>query len=313
MQTLYIDRKDTHIEVDRERILVHSTHLAKPLSIAFAYLSSIVISAKTGLTSHLLLACASRGIPVIILDPRSCEHHAQYIPPSSGVVHRKIKQYELLDQDQRRLGYAKQLIYAQSVQQFKLLHFWHKQQLLDDTEFEQLIARFKNVAQMMMQSHRLDELRGLEGAAARAMFYAIQRIAPSWCKFTGRNRRPPLDPINVLLSLSYSLIYAECTRALYAHALDPMLGFYHEPVHGRYSLACDLTERLRTDVEKWVLHLVLSETLQQQHFSRSEQFPCTLNKQGRAIFYPTWERQFKAWKKYIRLNAQQWAKTIDQA
>ena len=66
MQTLYIDRKDTHIEVDRERILVHSTHLAKPLSIAFAYLSSIVISAKTGLTSHLLLACASRGIPVII-------------------------------------------------------------------------------------------------------------------------------------------------------------------------------------------------------------------------------------------------------
>lgn len=313
MQTLYIDRKDTHIEVDRERILVHSTHLAKPLSIAFAYLSSIVISAKTGLTSHLLLACASRGIPVIILDPRSCEHHAQYIPPSSGVVHRKIKQYELLDQDQRRLGYAKQLIYAQSVQQFKLLHFWHKQQLLDDTEFEQMIARFKNVAQMMMQSHRLDELRGLEGAAARAMFYAIQRIAPSWCKFTGRNRRPPLDPINVLLSLSYSLIYAECTRALYAHALDPMLGFYHEPVHGRYSLACDLTERLRTDVEKWVLHLVLSETLQQQHFSRSEQFPCTLNKQGRAIFYPTWERQFKAWKKYIRLNAQQWAKTIDQA
>lgn len=313
MQTLYIDRKDTQIEVDRERILVHSTHLPRPLSIAFQYLSSIVISAKTILTSHLLLACASRGIPVIILDPRSCEHHAQYIPPSSGIVHRKIKQFEILDQDERRLGYAKQLIYAQSIQQFKLLHFWHKQQYFTDQEFDQLILRFKNIMKLIPQSHRLDELRGLEGAAAKTVFYAIQRIAPPWCKFTGRNRRPPLDPINVLLSLSYSLIYAECTRALYAHALDPMLGFYHEPVHGRHSLSCDLTERIRTDIEKWVLCLVLNNILQIKHFSRSEQFPCTLNKEGRAIFYPAWERQFKVWKKYIRLNTQQWAKTIDQA
>ncbi|WP_043971493.1 MULTISPECIES: CRISPR-associated endonuclease Cas1 [Acinetobacter] len=313
MQTLYIDRKDTQIEVDRERILVHSAHLARPLSIAFQYLSSIVISAKTILSSHLLLACASRGIAVIILDPRSCEHHAQYIPPSSGIVHRKIKQFEILDQDERRLGYAKQLIYAQSIQQFKLLHFWHKQQYFTDQEFEQIILRFKNIMQLIPQSNRMDQLRGLEGAAAKTIFYAVQLIAPDWCKFKGRNRRPPLDPINVLLSLSYSLIYAECTRALYAHAFDPMLGFYHEPVHGRHSLACDLTERIRTDVEKWVLDLVLSDTLQSQHFSHSEQYPCTLNKQGRALFYPVWERQFRVWKKYIRLNTQQWAKTIDQA
>lgn len=97
MQTLYIDRRDTRLDVDRERILVHSPSLPRPLSIAFTYLSSIVISAKTQLHSHGLLACASRGIPVIILDPRSCESHAQYIPPSSKVVHRKIKQFEVLD------------------------------------------------------------------------------------------------------------------------------------------------------------------------------------------------------------------------
>lgn len=112
MQTLYIDRRDTRLDVDRERILVHSPSLPRPLSIAFTYLSSIVISAKTQLHSHVLLACASRGIPVIILDPRSCESHAQYIPPSSKVVHRKIKQFEVLDQDGRRLGYAKQLVYS---------------------------------------------------------------------------------------------------------------------------------------------------------------------------------------------------------
>ncbi|MDQ9021826.1 CRISPR-associated endonuclease Cas1 [Acinetobacter sichuanensis] len=313
MQTLYIDRRDTQLEVDRERILVHSSHLPRPLSIAFAYLSSIVISAKTHLTSHVLLACSSRGIPVIILDPRSCEQHAQYIPPSSGIVHRKIKQFEILDQDERRLGYAKQLVYSHTVQQFKLIHFWQKQNLLDEQNAEQFKIRIKNMIQMLNACNSMEQLRGLEGASAKVIFASITLIAPEWCKFRGRNRRPPLDPINVLLSLSYSLIYAECTRALTAHAIDPMLGFYHEPVHGRYSLACDLTERIRTDIEKWVLHLFLSEQLMPQHFSSSSQFPCVLNKEGRAIFYPLWERKFKIWKKYLRLNAQLWAKTIDQA
>ncbi|HRM15341.1 MAG TPA: CRISPR-associated endonuclease Cas1 [Acinetobacter parvus] len=313
MQTLYIDRRDTRIDVDRERILVYSQNLPKPLSIAFAYLSSIVISAKTELNSHLLLACASRGIPVIILDPRSCEHHAQYIPPSSGIIHRKIKQFEILDQDQRRLGYAKQLVYAHSVQQYKLLHYWAKQEYLNEQDTEQLQSRMKVIIQMMNTCQSMQQLRGLEGATAKIIFHSIMLIAPEWCRFRGRNRRPPLDPINVLLSLSYSLIYAECSRALTAHALDPMLGFYHEPVHGRYSLACDLTERIRTEVEKWVLQLVIEEQLIAIHFSSSEHYPCVLSKEGRAIFYPLWERKFKVWKKYIRLNAQKWAKTVDQA
>ena len=313
MQTLYIDRRDTRLDVDRERILVHSPSLPRPLSIAFTYLSSIVISAKTQLHSHVLLACASRGIPVIILDPRSCESHAQYIPPSSKVVHRKIKQFEVLDQDGRRLGYAKQLVYSQALQQYKLLRYWFKNREIEQTNQDQLIERLKTIIKMISTCQSLEQLRGLEGASAKIIFYTMSLLVPAWCKFKGRNRRPPRDPINVLLSLSYSLIYAECTRALTAHAIDPMLGFYHEPVHGRYSLACDLTERIRTDIEKWVIQLILEEHLRPPHFTSSEQYPCVLNKDGRAIFFPLWERRFKVWKKYIRMNAQQWARTIDQS
>lgn len=313
MQTLYIDRRDTRLEVDRERILVHSQHLPKPLSIAFAYLSSIVMSAKTQLNSHVLLACAARGIPVIILDARSCENYAQYMPPSSGIVHRKIKQFEILDQDQRRLGYAKQLVYAHTVQQYKLIQYWYQQHYLSEQAMIQLKQRLKNIIQMVPECKTMESLRGIEGASAKALFAGMALVAPEWCQFKGRNRRPPLDPINVLLSLSYSLIYAECTRALTAHALDPMLGFYHEPVHGRFSLACDLTERLRTEIEKWVLQLVINHHLKPIHFSHSEQIPCLLTKDGRAIFYPLWEAKLKVWKKYLRLNAQQWVKILESA
>lgn len=194
-----------------------------------------------------------------------------------------------------------------------MIHYWSKKGLLSDEITENLLQRLKTMINMIGASVDMNQLRGLEGATAKVIFYAISAIAPQWCQFKGRNRRPPLDPINVLLSLSYSLVYAECTRALTAHALDPMLGFYHEPVHGRYSLACDLTERIRTEVEKWVLDLVLMEQLKPIHFSYSEQYPCTLNKEGRAIFYPLWEKKLKIWKKYVRLNAQRWAKIIDQA
>lgn len=313
MQTLYIDRKDTRIELDRERILVHTTNLARPLSIALDYLESIVISAKTMINSALLLACSSRGIAVIVLDARSYEHHAQYIPSHSGVVKRKIQQYALLDKDERRLGYAKHLVMSQHQQQTKLLHTLQKQYDVYTDEFSRLFTLLKNVGMMLANAHSMAELRGLEGASARVMFGAIAILAPEWCAFRGRNRRPPLDPINVLLSLSYSLVYAECTRALYACALDPMLGFYHEPVHGRFSLSCDLTERLRTDVERWVLSLVQQQIIQPQHFSYSEMYPCTLNKEGRSVYYPAWQQQLKIWRRYIRQNAVAWAKVIDSA
>lgn len=219
----------------------------------------------------------------------------------------------MLDQDGRRLGYAKQLVYSQALQQYKLLRYWFKNREIEQTNQDQLIERLKTIIKMINTCQSLEQLRGLEGASAKIIFYTMSLLVPAWCKFKGRNRRPPRDPINVLLSLSYSLIYAECTRALTAHAIDPMLGFYHEPVHGRYSLACDLTERIRTDIEKWVIQLILEEHLRPPHFTSSEQYPCVLNKDGRAIFYPLWERRFKVWKKYIRMNAQQWARTIDQS
>ncbi len=313
MQTLYIDRRDTRIDLDRDRILVHTTNLPRPLSIALDYLESIVISAKTALSSSLLLACASRGVAVIVLDARSYECHAQYIPSNSGVVKRKIKQYALLDADERRLAYAKKLVLSQHVQQLKLLHTWQREYGLTDADYLGLFPLLKNLQLMIVNAHSMAELRGLEGAGAKVVFAAMQYVAPKWCAFRGRNRRPPQDPVNVLLSLSYSLIYAECTRALYACALDPMLGFYHEPVHGRFSLACDLTERLRCDVGRWVLDMLHSEVLKPQHFSYSEQYPCTLNKEGRSIFYPAWQHQFKVWRRYIRQNAMAWASVIDSA
>lgn len=144
---------------------------------------------------------------------------------------------------------------------------------------------------------RLDEqpdlaaLRGLEGSAANLYFSAFAALVPASLHFKGRNRRPPRDPVNAVLSLAYTLLHAEAVLAAHAAGLDPAIGFYHQPSYGRESLASDLVEPLRPDVDRWVLRLFNKQTLRADDFTNSAQTGCLLGKAGRTRFYQEWESQ----------------------
>jgi CRISPR-associated protein Cas1 len=107
--------------------------------------------------------------------------------------------------------------------------------------------------------------------------------------FKGRNRRPPRDPVNAVLSLGYTLLHADAVQSCYAAGLDPLLGFLHEPEYGRESLAADLVEPLRSHVDRLVWRLFRDRALRPEHFSRGED-ACLLDKAGRALFYPAYEQ-----------------------
>jgi CRISP-associated protein Cas1 len=131
-------------------------------------------------------------------------------------------------------------------------------------------------------------LRGLEGAAAAAYFGGFADLLPPALKFAGRNRQPPRDPVNVVLSLGYTLLQAEAVLALYGAGLDPFVGFYHALDFGRESLACDVVEPLRVEVDRHALALFRGETLRAEDFTQAEG-ACLLGKAGRARFYAAWE------------------------
>lgn len=137
---------------------------------------------------------------------------------------------------------------------------------------------------------RLATLRGLEGTAARAHFAGLAAVLPPALGFTGRNRRPPRDPANACLSLGYTLLHAEAVTAAQAAGLDPLLGFYHRPAFGCESLASDLIEPLRAEVDAWVAALFRDRTLREDHFTRPESpgGACLLGKAGRQTFYAEW-------------------------
>jgi CRISPR-associated protein Cas1 len=162
----------------------------------------------------------------------------------------------------------------------------------------------------------LEELLGVEGAAAAVYFQQfgglirdqeeedlLEGIAPVSPKpgasefsfdFTRRNRRPPSDPVNALLSLAYSLLAKECTLAAYAVGLDPYVGFYHQPRHGRPALALDVMEEFRPLVaESAVLTAINNRFISVKDFV-SAGHAVNLNPGGRKQFFQCFEQRMNS-------------------
>jgi len=132
-----------------------------------------------------------------------------------------------------------------------------------------------------------NSLMGFEGNAASIYFKTLGGLIPERWKFKGRNRRPPRDPVNALLSLGYVLATTEIRRIIQTRGLDPALGFLHVPLPERESLVLDILEPIRPVIDRFVISLIFHQ-FSLNHFSYSTKDGCRLNKQGRSIFYGSW-------------------------
>lgn len=156
-----------------------------------------------------------------------------------------------------------------------------------------------------------DTVLGLEGAGAAAHYAALTALFPPSLNFTGRNRRPPRDPVNACLSLGYTLLHFEAVRAAYGAGLDPLLGFFHEPAYGRESLACDLIEPLRPRLDAWVWTLFRERRLRAHDFVE-DKGACLLAKAGRQTFYAAYEIWAPPCRRYLRRESYRLANGLNQ-
>ncbi len=173
------------------------------------------------------------------------------------------------------------------------------------------IARLKHAAGDALRAESLESLLGVEGAAARVYFSEFSTMlkpeeddeipgleastppagAGLTFDFRGRNRRPPTDPINAMLSLAYSVLAKDCTVALLAVGFDPWLGFYHQPRAGRPALALDLMEEFRPLIaESTVLNVVNNRMIEPADFVRAGE-AVNLSEAGRKKFFNAYERR----------------------
>lgn len=167
------------------------------------------------------------------------------------------------------------------------------------------LARLAHAAEDARHATSLEELLGIEGAAASTYFAEFSRMLKPRDELDGhpqpetrfsfdfqrRNRRPPADPVNALLSLAYSLLAKDCTVATLACGLDPWLGFYHQPRPGRPALALDLMEEFRPLIaESAVLSAINNGMISPSDFLRAGE-AVALTPAGRKRFFHAYEQR----------------------
>ena len=166
---------------------------------------------------------------------------------------------------------------------------------VDNEVLAAVSAQLKDLLPQIAEKISLDSLRGSEGAAATAYFSAFDQMIlgekPLFA-FETRNRRPPQDPINALLSFAYSLLTNDCTSALESVGLDAYVGFLHRDRPGRTSLALDLMEELRPCLaDRFVLTLINNRVVSRGDFDFRENGAVFLNDAGRRTFLRHWQER----------------------
>lgn len=287
MATLYLDRRDLKLELAPGRLRMRDADGGLK-EFPLAMLERVVITARTQLDSALLGALGAAGVTVLFLNPRKLERIAFLVGRPHNDLSIRVAQFRRADDCQWLLVWARHLVRRKIMGHRQLLSDAESVRPRQRYALQRAIKTLDAAQDACSQAENPASLRGIEGAAASAFFGAYAALLPAALNFSGRNRRPPRDPVNVLLSLSYTLVHFEAVRAAYSGGLDPYLGYYHEPTFGRESMASDLLEPIRPAVDHFVWRLVADGYLRGEHFTQIGE-ACHLGKAGRGRFYGAFE------------------------
>jgi CRISPR-associated protein Cas1 len=243
-----------------------------------------------------LSLCAEAGVSVTFLS-ESGRLLARLDAPISGNVLLRREQFRQADRPERALEYGRCFV-AGKLQNARsnLLRAARDNAAAEDRgALQQGAVELASGIRHLESAATLDEVRGVEGSAARAYFQAFramirherEEFAPN-----GRTRRPPLDRGNALLSFAYALLLADCTAALVAAGLDPNVGFLHTDRPGRPSLALDLMEEFRTLLaDRLVLALVNRRQITPEGFQVHEGGAVEMSVETRRSLVSAWQER----------------------
>ncbi|MBI5639747.1 MAG: CRISPR-associated endonuclease Cas1 [Nitrospirae bacterium] len=303
MGTLYIDRKDLLIRLDGNSLAFYANGQREGV-VPINPLKRVVVVGNVTLETPVLHKLANEDVSVVFLSGKRLRF--------SGVLHGKLHNNGIL----RLRQYEKSLsgFALEAARDILIRKVLNQKAFLEDVTTQRPDLRLELTAAVNTLSGILDKireaampiesLRGMEGGASASYFPAYTGIFAPSLEFRKRNRRPPEDPVNAMLSLCYTLLHYEMLREIEVIGLDPTIGFYHQFDYGRESLACDLVEPYRPDVDRFVWELFRKRVFTSRDFSTEDERPgCYLKKESRKSFYPDYEE----WAKLMR---QQWTEEV---
>lgn len=292
LNTLYVTKEDAWLSLDGETVAV-SLHGERLVRIPLVNLEAIqTFGWNIGASPALMAACAEKNVHMAFCNP-----HGKLMCNVSGFTHGNVllrrQQYRLADNQIGALAIVREMIAAKIHNARAVLQRMLRDHHRMDSLLSAVISELAVSVQRARRAASHAELLGVEGHAAERYFSAFSGlIIPADFTFESRNRRPPRDPVNALLSFVYALLTNDCKSALESVGLDSAVGLFHKDRPGRPGLALDLVEELRAPLaDRLVLTLLNRRQLKSKDFSIESSGGVSLCDAARKCVLTAWQER----------------------
>lgn len=283
---LYITRDGAYLHKARETLLIERKVdgvKEKLMQLPIHSIGHIFCFGNVMVSPQVMGFCGESGTGLSFFSKYG-QYQARIVGQQSGNVLLRRQQYRLADE--QAVSVARHIV-AAKVRSSRQVLQRHSRNHQATPELLQAIKRHRQILDELAVKQDLDQIRGLEGEAASQYFGVFDQLitdSGSHFQFNGRNRRPPKDPVNALLSFLYAVLGNEISSALQGVGLDPQVGFLHAERPGRDSLAQDLLEEFRAYiVDRLVLTLVNRKQLSEKDFVTDSLGGVTLKDEARKL------------------------------
>lgn len=269
LNTLYVTSPDAYISKDGTNIVV-AVRGTECFRIPIINLSAVTSFGYQGASPGAMRLCVENGVGMSFFSPNG-RFVARVQGPVTGNIVLRTKQFAMLNTPlaiQTAALFIVGKIYNSRVTLRRFVRDYPSHQGRD--KVESAASRLKSLIVSAQNVSSIDKLRGIEGEAAAIYFNALPYLilnSDREFRFDTRQRRPPTDIVNAMLSMGYSLLANDCASALEGVGLDPAAGFMHSLRPGRNSLALDLMEEMRSYiVDRFVISLINNRQISRTDF-----------------------------------------------
>lgn len=297
LNTLYVTNPDVYLSKEGETIVARIKG-TEVMQIPIINLEGIVCFNRMGVSPQLMQLCATNKIGLCFLSPNG-RFQARVIGPVCGNVLLRRKQYHLADDSTKSLALSRLMIAGKihncrkAIERLKRDH--------PERGGNDMVANastiLNRIKERCLRAENIDILRGMEGEAASvyfSVFGCMILVNDDAFQFGGRNRRPPKDRVNCILSFLYTLLAHEVQSALETVGLDPYVGFLHTERPGRPSLALDLMEELRSYLcDRLAISLINRKQIKANDFLENSDINIIMKDNAKRTIIDAWQHRKK--------------------
>jgi len=288
MSTLYLTEQGAKLRKEGRRLVVEKEG-EKLLDVPVFKIDSVLIFGNVQISTQALRLFLENGVETAFLN-LSGQLKGKLSPLKAKNVYLRMGQYRLAQDEDFKVGLARKIVSNKIKNCVSILRkhkYNHPHPQLDRS-----IGKLKKYQATLDRKTKANTILGVEGCSAVEYFTALSIVFRKGLQFSGRNRRPPHDPVNALLSYCYVLVGNRIFSLLEAVGFDPYIGFLHQIDYGRPSLALDILEEFRGPiVDRLVITLANKGILKNEDFEQRNDGGIYLKRDGQKVFF----REFEKW------------------